>query len=262
MIPDIEFLTKYFYIYNKKYFYSKLPLPIFKLHRPIRYLGYYKNDGGNHIISICESYDGEERFFENTLIHEMIHYYLNFTNIEDKRSHGRNFYREAKRINADGWNIQGTATEEDMAFATRIYYRKSNSISTLPIRNLFSYTPTEQELIDFIIENRSKNKTLRLWACYRHIQELIYNTKSQENITEECSKRRNKAIEKSIKSLLSCNKDNYYAIYVLHTDLSFFYAVVDEVAKSKAHAVIANEFSKYNNDSKYEVGGKIVIPIN
>ncbi len=116
MQPTLDYLVKYFHIYNEKYFNSILPLPRFSFTKGRRYLGFYYSEWRG--ISISLAWDAPDEFFQNTLIHEMIHYYLDYINDVDKIPHGPKFKREAARINKDGWNIQRCATEEEMAVAT------------------------------------------------------------------------------------------------------------------------------------------------
>ena len=63
MTPTIEYLEKYFGIYNAKYFYSILPVPEFELMNTKYLLGQYCPP---HKIRISKAYEGVEVFFRRT----------------------------------------------------------------------------------------------------------------------------------------------------------------------------------------------------
>lgn len=153
MTPTIEYLEKYFGIYNAKYFYSILPVPEYELMNTKYLLGQYCPP---HKIRISKAYEGAEVFFQNSLIHEMIHYYLNFIGDEDKgwaRSHGPNFKREASRINKDGWNIQRCATQEEMSMVTYIMAEKKKPSPHVDVLSVIDNPMDENQLIDFVLKS-------------------------------------------------------------------------------------------------------------
>ena len=170
MTPTIEYLEKYFGIYNAKYFYSILPVPEFELMNTKYLLGQYCPP---HKIRISKAYEGVEVFFQNSLIHEMIHYYLNFIGDEDKgwaRSHGPNFKREASRINKDGWNIQRCATPEEMSMVTYVMAEKKKPSPHVDVLSVIDNPMDENQLIDFVLKSRRKDRDLIIWLSYPDIQ--------------------------------------------------------------------------------------------
>lgn len=97
--------------YNKEYFGGCLPNVIFIIKKNKRTLGHYlhKHFGLSEIM-ISTYYDRSERDFCRTLLHEMIHQYIDFKGLKDTSMHGRYFKEYSKMLNAHGWNI--TAREK------------------------------------------------------------------------------------------------------------------------------------------------------
>lgn len=120
MVVTLSWVETYFDKFNKEYFSGILPRPIFKVSVCTTTLFTYGEfqeaiPGSEEkcVIRISDVYEGPEEFFSNTLIHEMIHYYLYFTNNKDKTSHGPNFRRECRRINMFGWKLGRYASNEE-----------------------------------------------------------------------------------------------------------------------------------------------------
>jgi hypothetical protein len=105
----IEYLDKKFDLYNEKYFYGILKKPNFKITNTKIRLGCMEYRGGNkYTISISMFYNRNEFWYDNTLIHEMIHLYIEQLKIIDNGSHGKRFKAECERINKDGWKLSRT----------------------------------------------------------------------------------------------------------------------------------------------------------
>jgi hypothetical protein len=106
--------------YNKKYFDGSLPMPEIFIGNKKRSFGtYYRMKGlGKYrqAIEISNYFDRPEKDVCQTLIHEMIHYYLDYHNINDRgKHHGPRFYAMADIINRDGWVITRCSSSEGMA---------------------------------------------------------------------------------------------------------------------------------------------------
>lgn len=266
MIPTIEYLKKYFGIYNVKYFYSILPVPEFELMNTKNLLGQYcPPSRGIHKIRISKAYEGAEFFFQNTLIHEMIHYYLNFIGDEDKgwaRCHGPNFKREALRINKDGWDIQRCATQKEMSMVTLIKAEKVPKASLhVNILSVINNPMDENQLINFVLRSRSKDKETILWLCYPELQRMVYSELNEEDCSLEIKEKRCKAIIKAYQILLDFNRGNYHNLYVLHNDVMHFYAVIGNPEGAKIHQIESQKYEGNVIASKYIVNGKEVTPI-
>ena len=246
MTPTIEYLEKYFGIYNAKYFYSILPVPEFELMNTKYLLGQYCPP---HKIRISKAYEGVEVFFQNSLIHEMIHYYLNFIGDEDKgwaRSHGPNFKREASRINKDGWNIQRCATPEEMSMVTYVMAEKKKPSPHVDVLSVIDNPMDENQLIDFVLKSRRKDRDLIIWLSYPEIQKMVYSELCEDDCTNELQIKRCKAIVKAYQILLDFNRGNYYNLYVLHNDVTHFYP---------------HKFERVDNTSSYKIQGRELTPI-
>lgn len=109
----ISYLEKKFEIYNEKYFNGELIKPEFKIINTRSRLGCFKTKNiytpkESYTIEISKYYDRNEFWYDNTLIHEMIHQKIRQFRIIDNGSHGRKFKAECARINADGWELKRT----------------------------------------------------------------------------------------------------------------------------------------------------------
>lgn len=269
MKPTIEYLQSHFKKYNEQYFYSKLPMPTFELTKSIRLLGSYcpptKKHG--HLIRITEAYEGEDFFFQNTLIHEMIHYYLRFIGDEDKgrcRIHGENFKREAARINKDGWNIQRLASEEDMRRVRLVGSHPSFKLKTIRDVQLYVKHPMEEEeLIYFVLKTTSnKDKPVILWLSYPTLQNIVYSELQEDDCTEEYRTQRIKAIEKAYKILIKFNYGNNYHLYVHHKDFSHFYRIIGKHKLAEVESNQAYKLKDSQPSSNYRIKSKEIHPIS
>lgn len=109
MIITHKYARDKFHEYNELIFEGKLPpLPI-KIGNSKRRLGtcFYtvlrlpgqEPVNSSFHLRFSSAFDLSEEEWEDTIIHEMIHYYLAFFNMNDKTPHGVNFKRMMKDIN-------------------------------------------------------------------------------------------------------------------------------------------------------------------
>ncbi len=109
MKVSIEYIEQKVREFNAQMFGGELPpLPIrISLARTflgkLRYEKKRKLLGGwsykNFQLIICNRFDLPERIIEDTIIHEMIHYYIMYRRLKDTSSHGVIFREMMKRIN-------------------------------------------------------------------------------------------------------------------------------------------------------------------
>ena len=113
MKPSIEYIQEHFDAYNQQYFDGQLPpLPIKLSHakgflgkvtfvRKRKWLfGAYKNE--NFVLRINVQIDLPEEVVQDTILHEMIHYYIAVNQRKDTSAHGKLFRHEMARINVEG----------------------------------------------------------------------------------------------------------------------------------------------------------------
>ena len=119
MKPTIPWMQQTFSEYNTKYFGGRLEFPEFKLRCPERGdWGYYEPNARYNRLTrkvtvitpgtICldGSYSREEKDWIGTMLHEMIHMYVNTVmRLYPKDIHGEEFITIAEYINKDGWGI-------------------------------------------------------------------------------------------------------------------------------------------------------------
>ena len=111
--PTIEYIQTRFDEFNARYFGGTLPVIPVKLSHAKGFLGKvtymrcrqglfrgYRNT--DFVLRINVRIDLPENVIEDTILHEMIHYYIAVNQIRDTSAHGRLFRREMKRINAEG----------------------------------------------------------------------------------------------------------------------------------------------------------------
>jgi len=113
MIPTIEYIQSHFDEYNARFFGGTLPPIPVKLSHAKGFLGKvtftrrkqglfrgYRNE--NFVLRINVRIDLPEELIEDTILHEMIHYYIAVNQLPDTSVHGQLFRREMARINAEG----------------------------------------------------------------------------------------------------------------------------------------------------------------
>lgn len=91
----VDFLQKNFDKYNNLIFDGELPKIEIKVGRMTRRFGYYYRQTNRYTGRVIKEYIAISSFFVvsekeyiNTLVHEMLHYYIAFKNIKDSSSHG------------------------------------------------------------------------------------------------------------------------------------------------------------------------------
>lgn len=121
-----ESLNNWFNTFNTRYFDKVLPTPRFVINYSMRSLGQFccrkerhqllpiKWRTYNYVIKISKFYTLSEREYQSILLHEMIHYYITFTQTRDTSAHGRVFRQWMKTINADGWGITITSRDRTL----------------------------------------------------------------------------------------------------------------------------------------------------
>lgn len=109
MRPTVEFVQQHFDEWNKRCFHDSLPpIPIqlsrsrttlgaIVTHRRRSMFGSFKNEVQCMRISI--HFDLSESMIVDTIIHEMIHYYIIFHHLHDTSTHGDLFRRMMQQIN-------------------------------------------------------------------------------------------------------------------------------------------------------------------
>ena len=113
MKPSVEYIQHCFDTFNRQYFDNFLPpLPI-KLSHAKGFLGKvtfvrkrqglfrgYKNE--DFVLRINVRIDLPEELVQDTILHEMIHYYIAVNQLQDTSAHGRLFRDQMARINQEG----------------------------------------------------------------------------------------------------------------------------------------------------------------
>ena len=113
MKPSLEYIQAHFEDYNRQYFGGALPTLPIKLSHAKGFLGKvtfvrkrqglfrgYKNE--DFVLRINVRIDLPEELVQDTILHEMIHYYIAVNQLKDTSTHGRLFRAEMARINAAG----------------------------------------------------------------------------------------------------------------------------------------------------------------
>lgn len=111
MRPSIEYLTNKFNEYNNLMFSGKLPLIPILLSDVSSFVGkceckIKRTSNGNKVhedfrIKINSRVDYHESVIEDTLIHEMIHYFILYNNLIDTSAHGAIFKSIMNSINTN-----------------------------------------------------------------------------------------------------------------------------------------------------------------
>lgn len=174
MRPSLEYVKEKFLYFNKLCFNNELPMPLIKLSTRSRSLGITryrqirtaegKIANTNFSIEISLRSDLPEEEYINTIVHEMIHYYIAYHNIVDTSIHGEVFHKIMNHI-----------------------------ISTYGIIVSVEYNPDDEVLINTLSRPRfvcvvefhngttglavvAKNKVFSIWEDMKH-QKGINNVK-------------------------------------------------------------------------------------
>lgn len=106
MIITIPEIKKEFEKWNGIIFNNELPIPSFELMQTKRTLGQFKwrkigLDKVGYTIRISVFYDRPFEYYVDTIVHEMLHYYIKYKGIKDTSSHGREWKRMAAKISRE-----------------------------------------------------------------------------------------------------------------------------------------------------------------
>ena len=122
----LPWLRTHFQDFNRRYFDGGLPEPRFRIGRSRTRLGslsfkrkrtWRKVVNYDYSLSMSNYYDQSEHEFLSVLLHEMIHYCIAYTGLNDTSPHGVVFRGMMDRLNRDGWNIQVTTSTRGMSRA-------------------------------------------------------------------------------------------------------------------------------------------------
>ncbi len=106
MQATTEFLYRVFDTYNKRCFESSLQRPLIVITRAKRQLGLFAATRPTPTIKVSNYYDRSEAEYTDTMVHEMIHYYIFANHIRDTGPHGKYFHTLMQEINRkEGLNM-------------------------------------------------------------------------------------------------------------------------------------------------------------
>ena len=74
----------------------------------------------NFVLRINTRFDLPEELIQDTILHEMIHYYIAVNHLRDTSSHGRLFRQEMKRINNEANRHITISYKMDKLLSTQI----------------------------------------------------------------------------------------------------------------------------------------------
>ena len=109
MKANIPFLREKFALFNARIFAGRLPEAPITLCEASSFVGQYKSkvrtspDGHrenyDHQLRFSTSFNLSERELEDTLIHEMIHYFIAYNGLQDRSAHGPLFKALMQSVN-------------------------------------------------------------------------------------------------------------------------------------------------------------------
>lgn len=109
MKPTIEYIREHFEQYNRQMFGGTLPVPPIHLTNARTYMGqmvckkrvglFGKKTYSDFRLRISKRFDFTEQELQDTIIHEMIHYYIGYNQLQDTSSHGAMFRKMMDEIN-------------------------------------------------------------------------------------------------------------------------------------------------------------------
>ena len=120
VVPNIYNVMWLFNEYNNKCFGGELPRPMLNLVHDKKTLGrftcdFYDDEMENPRIDISDNYEYTEDRLRDVLVHEMIHYYLAYTQQDVYLTHGKEFKAMANYVNSNfGMNVTETVDVSNM----------------------------------------------------------------------------------------------------------------------------------------------------
>lgn len=207
-----------FDFYNRKYFKNKLPNNVeLTINRKTRQLGVYNyiyNKYTNYVfirkISISNKFNLTESKFIDILLHEMIHCYIEYNNIQDNDVHGYRFRQIMNEINCNGnHNIEivadGNETvnfqkiDESTIVLLKLKHNNTNYIAIkIPKNkmeiayNKFKNTSVFGDTVEYIRVFKTMNKICLNWRKFQfgsiiHYRNINEETKNSiiKTITQE-----------------------------------------------------------------------------
>ena len=136
MIADYNTVPLMFDECNYKYFKHSLPRPKFEITNKIYVLAsfLYNRDKKKKkhpikwpIIQVTESYDFPDDVFRSMIVHEMIHYYIEWNGIKDNGDHGNVFKKMMNEYN-EKYGLCITVTESPSSFKKTEKARKYSGL--------------------------------------------------------------------------------------------------------------------------------------
>ncbi len=111
MKPTEEYIKEHFDAYNRTMFGGTLPVPPIHLTNARTYMGqmtcrkrvglFGRKHFSNFALRISKRFDYDEQELQDTLIHEMIHYYIGYHQLQDSSAHGQLFRKLMNDINGN-----------------------------------------------------------------------------------------------------------------------------------------------------------------
>ena len=180
MRPTIPWMQQAFGFYNKKYFGGRLKTPKFSLDCPYGNWGFYTPNGtfnrvtrratifGPGTLSLTSKYSRDEKDLIGTLLHEMIHMYINTVMLKYPTiPHGREFQELAQRLNQDGWGISEA--------------NEKKTTDTLDDGDEVEYNNMQIKPYIFCIIQQPNSNTSKIWgfkADYSNLNSYINTAKN------------------------------------------------------------------------------------
>ena len=122
-----DYLNMKFNEYNEKYFDGTLSVATIVVSHTKKILGrcgYKVIDGKRvHLIEVSDYFVRQEDEICNTLLHEMIHYYIQQFGLHDSSPHGRVFKSMAESINEFGWHISTRGSVRGCETSRKVEYK-------------------------------------------------------------------------------------------------------------------------------------------
>jgi hypothetical protein len=206
MTITIKEIKEQFDKWNKTIFNNELPVPAFELMQTKRTLGQFKwqrlgYTSMGYTIRISTFYDRPMASYIDTIVHEMLHYYIKYKGIKDTSSHGREWKSMAAKIsrkygltitrtNPAGGGVSNAVLEKkankdkkfEYVFLCKMKYNKYGA-AVAPSKNINKLIPRFEDwkaVEDYKVVKAPWNQTYRL----RHLRTACgigYITKEEYN---------------------------------------------------------------------------------